>query len=79
MKIIELKQNRVWRTYIGGKNLDILSGKNKPADSHFPEDWIASLTGAINPGREHFREEGLSTVVRDGKQILLKQLVEMIF
>jgi len=77
MKIIELKQNRVWRTYIGGKNLDFLAGKDEPSDSHFPEDWIASLTGAVNPGREHLLEEGFSTVMIEGKQILLRQLIEM--
>lgn len=73
---IKQQSNRVWRSYTGGKNLDILAGKRNPSDSHFPEDWIASLTQAVNPGREHLPEEGLSTVVLEGKCVLLKKLIE---
>lgn len=47
-----LLPNRVWRTYKGGRVLDELQGRENPADSHFPEDWIGSATEAINPGRE---------------------------
>ncbi len=54
-------QNRVWRTYPGGKVLDQLVGKTPPQDTHFPEDWIGSVTSAKNPGREEI-EEGVSTV-----------------
>lgn len=32
-----------------------------PADTHFAEDWIASTTRAVNPGREHL-VEGVSQV-----------------
>lgn len=76
MKIISLPPNRVWRTYFGGKNLDIIEEKDTPADSHFPEDWIASLTTAVNPGREHLQQEGLARVLLDGEEILLKELIE---
>jgi mannose-6-phosphate isomerase len=75
MKILSLSPNRVWRTYTGGKNLDILADVKMPSDNHFPEDWIASLTRAVNPGREHLTKEGLSTVSVDGNQMLLKQLI----
>ncbi len=47
-RILRLPPNRVWRTYLGGRELDRLSGA-APADTHFPEDWIASTTRAINP------------------------------
>lgn len=77
MNIIELEANRVWRTYTGGRSLDLLAGSEQASDSHFPEDWIASLTQAVNPGREHMAEEGLSTVLYKGKRILLKSLIEM--
>jgi mannose-6-phosphate isomerase len=47
-QILRLPPNRVWRTYLGGRELDRLAGV-APADTHFPEDWIASATRAINP------------------------------
>lgn len=59
--LVLLPPNRVWRTYTGGRELDRLGGASTPADSHFPEDWIASTTRAINPGRETI-EEGVSQV-----------------
>jgi len=57
-KILRLPPNRVWRTYLGGRTLDELASEVgghvpvpafSPADTHFPEDWIASTTRAINP------------------------------
>jgi mannose-6-phosphate isomerase len=60
-KLIRLPPNRVWRTYPGGRTLDELAGVTPAADSHFAEDWIASTTRAVNPGREHARE-GVSSV-----------------
>lgn len=61
-KIILLPPNRVWRTYPGGHTLDHLAGSPAPADSHLAEDWIASTTRAVNPGREHLAE-GVSQVL----------------
>ncbi|EIP98850.1 hypothetical protein OpiT1DRAFT_03326 [Opitutaceae bacterium TAV1] len=66
-RVLRLAPNRVWRTYQGGRQLDALAqrGDNAaapPADGHFPEDWIASLTNARNSGREHLADEGLSRV-----------------
>lgn len=49
IKFVRLPPNRVWRTYQGGRLLDHLASAASPADSHFPEDWIASTTQAINP------------------------------
>jgi len=60
-KLVLLPPNRVWRTYQGGRQLDALAGADSPQDGHFPEDWIASTTRAINAGREDVRE-GVSTV-----------------
>lgn len=57
-----LPPNRVWRTYQGGAVLDAIEGKARPVDSHFPEDWIGSVTRAVNPGREEIIE-GLSTLL----------------
>ncbi len=60
-KLIRLPQNRVWRTYPGGRTLDTLAHAAAPADSHMAEDWIASTTRAVNRGREHIAE-GVSPV-----------------
>jgi len=74
--IIPLGANRVWRTYLGGKSLDILEGKENPGDSHFPEDWIGSTTKANNKGREHLENEGLSSIQLDGQRYFLTDLLE---
>ncbi len=74
--ILFLEPNRVWRTYPGGKKLDQMEGLEKPIDSHFPEDWIGSTTRAVNKGREHLTEEGLSKVKVAGETITLKSLCE---
>jgi len=74
--ILILPPNRVWRTYPGGKNLDLMEGKANPQDAHFPEDWIGSTTRAVNEGREHLTEEGLSKVTVAGETLTLKSLCE---
>jgi mannose-6-phosphate isomerase len=61
-KLLLLPPNRVWRTYQGGRHLAALAGEAAPADSHFPEDWIGSVTRAINPGRGDI-VEGISQVL----------------
>lgn len=61
-KLVLLPPNRVWRTYLGGRTLDSLAGAASASDTHFPEDWIASTTRALNPGRETI-SEGVSPVV----------------
>lgn len=65
-KLVLLPANRVWRTYLGGRTLDALGGAPAPADGHFPEDWIASTTRAINAGREGV-DEGISRVLVGGR------------
>lgn len=59
--LVLLPLNRVWRTYQGGRVLESLAGSTHPSDSHFPEDWIASTTRAVNIGRESVAE-GVSQV-----------------
>ncbi len=75
-EILPLKPNRVWRTYSGGKYLDMLEGKSSPVDSHFPEDWIASTIRATNIGREDIPDEGYSKVEIDGQAFTLKALFQ---
>ena len=74
--ILFLEPNRVWRTYPGGKKLDIMEGREHPVDDHFPEDWIGSTTRAVNKGREHLAQEGLSKVAVDEETLTLKSLCE---
>ena len=54
--------------------LDIMEGCEHPKDAHFPEDWIGSTTRAVNKGREHFTEEGISKVTVDDETQTLKAL-----
>lgn len=71
-----LPSNRVWRTYPGGKKLDLMEGREHAEDAHFPEDWIGSTTRAVNKGREDLVEEGLSKVTLGGQTLTLKALCE---
>ncbi len=73
---LKLKSTRVWRTYSGGKLIDELLQRENPMDSQFPEDWIASLVIANNPGREHL-QEGLSGLEwDDNRQYTLKEVID---
>lgn len=74
---IKLRENRVWRTYKGGKLLDKLQQKEVPQDSHFPEEWIMSVVRARNTGREDILDEGLGkleTPIQEKKY--LQDLIE---
>lgn len=73
--LVTFSQNRVWRTYTGGKVLDIMNGADQPKDSHFPEDWIGSTTQAINLGREEI-SEGLSEAYINNEYIKFDQLIK---
>jgi mannose-6-phosphate isomerase len=59
-RLIKLPQNRVWRSYQGGRILDKIVAKSDPQDSHYPEDWIGSVTAARNPDQP-CENEGIST------------------
>ncbi|MGG1553764.1 type I phosphomannose isomerase catalytic subunit [Paenibacillus ferrarius] len=72
----KLVSNRVWRTYTGGAVLNQWKHGGIPEDSHFPEEWIASVVKARNPGREHLTNEGLSQVMTEGGPRLLTDLIQ---
>lgn len=75
-QIIKFSANRVWRTYQGGKQLDMIEGKENPQDSHFPEDWIGSTVEARNIGREHV-SEGLAMVTdEEGQSVPFRDLLK---
>ena len=73
-QIIKLPQNRVWRSYQGGRILDRLAGSDNPRDSHFPEDWIGSVTPACNPDSQD-EHEGISPIYVDGQKLLFSDLI----
>ena len=56
--------------------LDLMEGRENPVDAHFPEDWIGSTTRAVNKGRKHLTEEGLSKVTVGDDTLTLKSLCE---
>ncbi|MDQ3875970.1 MAG: class I mannose-6-phosphate isomerase [Actinomycetota bacterium] len=63
--------NRVYRFYRGGALLARLRGEVE-VDGSFPEDWVASVTPASNPGRSE-PQAGLSRLA-DGR--LLRDAIE---
>lgn len=71
---VRLDNPRAWRTYLGGRMLDALHGRQDGEDGHFPEEWIMSVVAARNPGREHIPDEGMSRLA-DGS-MTLKALLE---
>lgn len=56
MSIVDLTGERVWRTYVGGKGLDIIDKREAASDGHFPEEWMFSTVEARNSGRENLVE-----------------------
>ncbi|MEP6390304.1 MAG: class I mannose-6-phosphate isomerase [Halioglobus sp.] len=75
-QIIKFSSNRVWRTYRGGKQLDIIEGKENPQDSSFPEDWIGSTVQARNVGREEVSEGLAMVTTEDGQLVPFRELLE---
>lgn len=74
--LLHLPPNRVRRNYRGGAGLDRLEGRAHPADGEYPENWIASLVEARNPGLPARPDEGLATVAIGGESVLLRDLVQ---
>jgi mannose-6-phosphate isomerase len=75
-KVIPLTSTRVWRTYYGGREIEKWEGIENPKDGDRPEEWIASVVNARNPGREHIKDEGLSKIKLEGyEDVTLKELI----
>lgn len=69
--LYKLKENRVYRTYLGGSHIDEFYGKSRSTDGFFPEDWTASVVRAFNPGRENISEgEGVTVDGRCVKELV---------
>ncbi|UYI50073.1 hypothetical protein OFO16_18960 [Vibrio natriegens] len=54
--------------------LDEIAGAVPAQDTHFPEEWIASTTQAVNPGREQI-EEGESVAIFPDQSINFSELI----
>jgi mannose-6-phosphate isomerase len=64
MTVHRVRPARVYRFYRGGAMIDRLRGEPE-GDGEFPEDWVASVTAARNPGRDE-PEAGLARL-EDGR------------
>ncbi len=64
--IFKIRENRVSRTYLGGRNIDKFFGKEKCENSYFPEDWTASVVSAYNSTAD--RVEGIG-VTESGERL----------
>ena len=73
---LTLEPTRVRRTYRGGSGLELWHGAANPQDGGRPEEWLASMTAAANPGFPPVENEGLSAAVVNGQRMLLRDLVE---
>lgn len=56
-------ENRVFRTYRGGKQLESFLGKENPKDTFQPEDWISSFVEAKN--KNYIPGEGITRIITD--------------
>ena len=65
-KPLFFKRNRVFRNYVGGAGLALLTGDGS-TDGNFPEEWIASKLKAINP--IYFGERDGVSVTEDGEYL----------
>jgi mannose-6-phosphate isomerase len=73
--LLELLPNRVRRNYRGGAEIDRLQGRLECRDSNLPEEWIASLVGAKNPGLPVVENEGFSLCRVGGADIPLHDVI----
>ncbi|EFH79667.1 type I phosphomannose isomerase catalytic subunit [Ktedonobacter racemifer] len=73
---LEVLPTRVRRTYRGGSLIDRWHGVPNADDSDRPEEWLASVTRAVNPGFPPIENEGLSRVQFGGKEQLLLDVFE---
>lgn len=72
---LRLPPNRVYRFYRGGALMDRFRGAPEPQDTVFPEDWVGSVTAAINPPERSYPGEGLSAVEVGGRQVPIADLL----
>jgi mannose-6-phosphate isomerase len=74
--MLSLLHTRVRRNYRGGIHIDALEGIDPPVVSDRPEEWIASLVPARNPGMDAIEGEGLTQTVVDGRTRFLRDVIQ---
>jgi mannose-6-phosphate isomerase len=75
--LLKLPENRVRRNYTGGAAIDMLRKKQICIDCDKPEDWIASVVAAKNPGLATVEHEGISHInLDDGNKVLFPDLLK---
>ena len=72
---LKVEPMRVRRTYSGGTGIDRWHNEAGRFGLERPEEWLASVTPAINPGFAKEEGEGLSRVEWQGKSLVLKDLL----
>ena len=74
--MLEMKENRVYRPFLGGKMLDELSGTEPASDGHYPERWICSTTAASDGTGISVTTDGklLTEYVKEPLPVLVKLL-----
>jgi mannose-6-phosphate isomerase len=72
---LRLAPNRVYRFYHGGALMDAFRGLPDPRDTDRPEDWVGSVTPAVNPPEHTYPGEGLSSVEIDGQAVGIADLL----
>lgn len=74
--LLKMSPNRVRRNYMGGAGIDWLHGMENGTDGNRPEEWIASMVEAKNPGMEAIAGEGYGACMVNGQSVLVKDLIE---
>jgi mannose-6-phosphate isomerase len=67
--------NYAWRSYLGGSRLRAFRNDGSTTDDHFPEDWLASKSGARNGSNLQRPDEGVSHLMVDGRDVALTDLI----
>ncbi|GAA0178884.1 class I mannose-6-phosphate isomerase [Clostridium sediminicola] len=71
---LKLLNNRVWRSYTGGKLIEEWQGESTVQDSDKPEEWVGSIVEARN--KNYIKDEGLSFVQIDSNKTI--KLIDLI-
>jgi mannose-6-phosphate isomerase len=76
-KPIRLVQNRIYRGYPGGREIESFRGRNGIMDDYAPEAWVGSTTFTYHHSMDPSSTLGLAEAyAEDGKRIFLKDIIE---
>lgn len=76
-KPIRLVQNRIYRGYPGGREIESFRGCNGVVDDYAPEAWVGSTTYTYHHSTDLSSTLGLAQAyTEDGEMIFLKDIIE---